>query len=211
MNSSVFDLAIIGGGIVGLAVAWSAALRFPGMRLLIVEKEHRLAAHQTGHNSGVIHSGIYYRPGSMKAEHCVRGRQQLLEFAAEHGIAHDICGKLIIAVDETEQAALVRLYERGIANNVQGLSLIGGSDMRSIEPHCGGIQAIHVPGAGIINYTCVAEKLAEQLTTRHRVSIRTGQRVTAIATRNAVTELRTVPCPISYCLCRAARRPHGSI
>ncbi len=191
MSSSVFDLAVVGGGIVGLATAQSIASRFPNMHILVLEKEHRIAAHQTGHNSGVIHSGIYYKTGSLKAEHCVRGRAQLLAFAATHGITHDICGKLIVATNTREEAALLHLYERGIANGVQGLSLIGKRDIRCIEPHCGGSRAIHVPGAGIISYTRVAEKLAELLTAGRNAHIKTGRRVEAITTRNTITELHT--------------------
>jgi len=139
------DLLIIGAGIVGLATALEFSRRFPGKRLLVVEKEDRVAAHQTGHNSGVIHSGIYYRTGSLKARNCVAGCASMKRFCAEHGIPYEECGKLVVATAPDEVPRLHQLHERGIANGVERLSLLGRDQYRELEPHCEGICALHVP------------------------------------------------------------------
>ena len=159
-------IAIVGGGIVGLATAY--ALR--RLKPVVFEKEPRLAAHQTGHNSGVIHSGIYYRPGSHKARLCVEGARRMVEFCREHGIRHEICGKVIVATEEEELPRLDGLVRRGRENGV-AIERIGPDRLREIEPHCRGIGAIHIPGGGIADYPGVARKLAEF------VEVRTGIRV----------------------------------
>lgn len=158
-----YDLGIIGGGIVGLATAYKYQVQFPEKKIAVFEKEEAIGKHQTGRNSGVIHSGIYYKPGSYKAKNCIQGREQLIDFAQKHNIDHDICGKVIVATDESELPALQRIYERGIANEIEGISIIGPDEIKEIEPNCEGIKAIHVPGAGIINYVQFSEKLAEQI------------------------------------------------
>lgn len=155
------DLLIIGAGIVGLATALEVTRRFPSMRLLIVEKEDRVAAHQTGHNSGVIHSGLYYKPGSLKARNCVAGAESMKRFCQENGVPYEVCGKLVVAVSEDEISRLETLFERGKANGVPGLTMLGWEEFRQIEPHCAGVRAIHVPSTGIVDYTTVSQKYAE--------------------------------------------------
>ena len=135
MGSSHFDLTIIGAGIIGLATAMEMAERYPRVKLLLLEKENQIARHQTGHNSGVIHGGIYYKPGSLKAETCVVGRKALLELCDKNGIAYELCGKVIVATDKEEIPRLEELFRRGTANGVPGLEMIGPERLREIEPH----------------------------------------------------------------------------
>jgi (S)-2-hydroxyglutarate dehydrogenase len=177
--SERFDLTVVGGGIVGLATARALLAERPDLRLVILEKEPRLAAHQTGHNSGVIHSGIYYKPGSHKARLCVEGARLMKEFCAEHAIRVDPIGKVIVATFEDELPRLQALFERGKANGVAGLSLIDRDRLREIEPHAAAIRAIHSPTTAIVDYGEVAQALARDLLTQG-VAIRTGARVTAI-------------------------------
>src|SRR5438874_1996357 len=158
---SEFDLVIVGGGIVGLATALQTLRAKPGLRLALLEKEPTIARHQTGHNSGVIHSGIYYKPGSLKAKNCVSGAARMVEFCREHSIAHEICGKVVVATDESERAGLAELMRRGTANGVPGLVMIGPEQLHEIEPHCTGVEAMYVPGTGIADYPGVALKYAE--------------------------------------------------
>ncbi len=160
-----FDVVVIGGGIVGLASAYKIASNYPKVRLAVLEKEERLAAHQTGHNSGVMHSGLYYRPGSSKAQTCTAGRKELIDFARKHKIPHDICGKIIVATDERELPNMERIFQNGSANGVEGIAKIGPEEIRKIEPNANGIAGIHVPSAGIIDFTAVANKLAELVQT----------------------------------------------
>ncbi len=155
------DLLIIGAGIVGLATALEYTRRFPGKRLLVVEKEDRVAAHQTGHNSGVIHSGLYYKTGSLKARNCVAGCASMKRFCAEHGIPFEECGKLVVATSADEVPRLAQLHERGIANGVPGLHLLDRDEFRELEPYADGIWALHVPSTGIVDYKNVANKYAE--------------------------------------------------
>src|SRR5262245_51627286 len=131
------------------------------MQLAILEKETAIARHQSGHNSGVIHSGIYYKPGSLKAKNCVAGAARMVEFCREHSIPYEICGKVVVATDESERAGLEELRRRGTANGVPGLKMISREELREIEPHCTGIAAMQVPGTGITNYAQVAQKYAE--------------------------------------------------
>lgn len=155
------DVVIIGGGIVGLASAWNILKENPGLKVAILEKEAELAAHQTGHNSGVIHSGIYYKPGSLKAQNCIGGYHMLLDFCREHGIRFDLCGKLIVATDAWELPLLDNLYKRGLENRLDKISMVEQERLKEFEPHMRGIRAIHVPYTGIIDYTDVSLKLAE--------------------------------------------------
>jgi L-2-hydroxyglutarate oxidase len=155
-----FDLAIIGGGIVGLATAYRALERFPGLRLLLLEKEAQLAYHQTGHNSGVLHSGIYYRPGSLKAANCRDGKRAMEQFCAQQEISFDLCGKVIVATSAAELPRLQTLFERGVANGVH-CRKIDRAELLELEPHCAGIEAIHVPEAGIVDYRRVSARLGE--------------------------------------------------
>lgn len=175
-----YDLVIIGGGIVGLSVAMAMTRSFPRLRLLLVEKENGLARHQTGHNSGVIHSGIYYKPGSVKARTCVEGAAAMVAFCREHGIPYRICGKVIVAATADELPRLEDLRQRGEANGISGLRMLTPEELREIEPHCGGVRALHVPGTGITDYVAVSEKYAE-LSTSQGGEIRTGCAVRGVS------------------------------
>jgi (S)-2-hydroxyglutarate dehydrogenase len=159
------DVAVIGGGIVGLATAYQLTQRFPGRRVVVLEKEDGLARHQTGHNSGVLHSGIYYQPGSLKAVNCREGKQAMEAFCAAEGIPFEVCGKVIVAVAETELPALQRIYERGLANGVR-CEMIDKARLAELEPHAAGIRAIYVPETGIVDYRQVSERLAERVRER---------------------------------------------
>ena len=158
--SITYDIAIIGGGIVGLATAMELT-RLNRRSLVVLEAEDHLAAHQTGHNSGVIHSGIYYKPGSLKAQNCVAGRLAMYEFCKDYGIACDNCGKLIVATGPEELPALDRLEQRGKANGLDGLRRLKGEEIKEIEPHAAGIEAIFVPQTGIVDYIGVSETYAD--------------------------------------------------
>ena len=166
MNSSTCDIAVIGAGVVGLSFAMQALDEYPDLRVLILEKENGVARHQTGHNSGVIHSGVYYKPGSLKARLCVEGAREMVEFCARHAIAHEVCGKLIVATTAEEAARLDDLRARGEANGLAGLRLLGPEEMREIEPHVGGVRALAVPSTGITDYALVTEKYAELVAAR---------------------------------------------
>src|SRR5271165_333279 len=155
------DLLVIGAGIVGLATALEATRRLPRMRIVVVEKENRVAAHQTGHNSGVIHSGIYYKTGSLKARNCVAGAASMKRFCQEHGVPFEECGKLVVATTPEEVPRLEQLHQRGIANGVPSLRMLDREQFREIEPHCSGIRALQVPTTGIVDYIVVANKYAE--------------------------------------------------
>jgi len=161
MTDSRFHVIIIGGGVVGLAVGLEITRRFPHLRLLVLEKEDGVARHQSGHNSGVIHSGVYYKPGSLKARLCVSGAAAMVEFCREHGIPHQVCGKVIVATSADELPRLESLRQRGEANGLTGLHLIGPEELREIEPHARGLQALVVPRTGITDYALVCEKYAE--------------------------------------------------
>jgi L-2-hydroxyglutarate oxidase len=161
MTDSRFHVIIIGGGVVGLAVGLEITRRFPHLRLLVLEKEDGVARHQSGHNSGVIHSGVYYKPGSLKARLCVSGAASMVEFCREHGIPHQVCGKVIVATSADELPRLESLRHRGEANGLTGLHLIGAEELREIEPHARGLQALVVPSTGITDYALVCEKYAE--------------------------------------------------
>ncbi|WP_044896557.1 L-2-hydroxyglutarate oxidase [Bacillus alveayuensis] len=156
----MYDFAIVGGGIVGLSTGMALYKRFPNAKVLLLEKEKELAMHQTGHNSGVIHSGIYYKPGSFKAKFARQGSQSMTEFCQTHNIDHDICGKVIVATSKEELPLLENLYKRGIENQLN-IRKIGPEELKELEPHVNGLGAIHVPMAGIVNYKQVSEKFAE--------------------------------------------------
>ncbi len=173
------DIAIIGGGIIGLATALSLTDRYPRARLVLLDKEPKIAAHQTGHNSGVIHSGIYYKPGSLKARLCVEGGRLMKAFCTEHGIHWEPCGKLIVATDDRELGRLQSLHERGQANGLSGLRVLEASEVKGYEPHCRAVRALLVPETGIVDYVQVAGKMGELLMARG-VLIMTGAGVTAI-------------------------------
>jgi len=155
----VYDFAIIGGGIVGLSTGMALVQRFPHARVVVLEKENNWAVHQTGHNSGVIHSGIYYKPGSLKAKFASEGNRSMIEFCETHGIEHEVCGKVIVATEPEELQRLKDLYQRGIANGLK-VREINREELKEIEPHAVGIAALHVPSTGIVNYRKVAETFA---------------------------------------------------
>ena len=156
-----FDIVVIGGGIVGLASAYKIVSSHPNVRVVVLEKEDRLAAHQTGHNSGVIHAGLYYKPGSNKAKTCAEGRKQLAAFAKKHRIPYKICGKIIVATEEKELASLEQTFRNGQENQIEGIKKIGPDQIKEAEPFCAGIAGIRVPCTGVIDFTQVANKLAE--------------------------------------------------
>lgn len=156
------DVAIVGGGIVGLAVGYLFGVRFPDKKVVIIEKESQVGQHQTGHNSGVLHTGIYYKPGSYKAKNCSRGKRLMEQFCQDNGIPFERCGKIIVATQESELKALHMIHERGLANGVR-CSLASEGELKELEPHVRGIKGLRVPDAGIIDYVVVAQKLAEKI------------------------------------------------
>jgi L-2-hydroxyglutarate oxidase len=157
------DLAVVGAGIVGLAVARELSRRHPALTVAVIERERQAGAHQTGHNTGVVHAGIYYAPGSLKAQLCVAGAAAMYEFCAEHGIAHERCGKLIVAADRRELERLDELERRGRANGVPGLRRLGGDEAREIEPKVRGLAALHSPASGVADFPAVARALAGEV------------------------------------------------
>ena len=173
----IYDFIVAGAGIVGLSTAYKLSLEYTDANILVLEKETEVAAHQTGHNSGVIHSGIYYKPGSYKAKNCVDGRHQLVKFCQENNVAHEICGKVIVASDDSELPTLQSIYERGLKNEIEGIRLIDRQELLDIEPYVSGTHAIHVPCTGIVDFKGVCQKLADKLTEcGHSVSFSTPVR-----------------------------------
>jgi len=156
-----YDVIVIGGGAVGLATALQLTSRNSRLKVIVIEKENAVANHQTGNNSNVIHSGIYYKPGSLKARNCIHGYNLLLNFCRQHDIPHNICGKVIVATDEKELPLLKNIYDRGLQNGLQNLKMLNASELKEYEPHVAGIAGIHVPQTGIVDYRVVAEKYAE--------------------------------------------------
>ena len=183
------DIAIVGGGIVGMATAYSITQRFPSQRLIILEKESRLGAHQTSRNSGVLHSGIYYRPGSLRATNCREGRRRMVEFCEREGIPYEVCGKVIVAVDESEVPRLENIFERGQANEVR-CEMIGPERLAELEPHAAGVRAIHVPDAGIVDYGAVCKRLG-QLVQEAGAEIVLSAKLTGVERRPDGLVLRT--------------------
>ena len=163
MNNNNFDVAIIGGGIVGLATAYKLQIYSPKLKIVVLEKEKELAFHQTGRNSGVIHSGLYYKPGSFKAKNCVEGRKQLVDFALKNSVEHDVCGKIVLAVNEKESAYLIKLKKNGEVNGLKGMVIMSPNEFHKIEPYAVGVSALWVPESGIINYKQTVQKFAEKI------------------------------------------------
>ena len=188
-------IAIIGGGIVGLATGLELTRRFPGIALSIIEKEPAVARHQTSHNSGVIHSGIYYKPGSLKALLCVEGAKAMVNFCQQNEIPYEICGKVIVATSDDELPRLKELYLRGQGNRLEGLRMLHAGEIREIEPHAAGIQGIHVPSTGIVNYSRVAQKYAELITAAGG-TIRLSHEVTGLKRNGGSTIVETTQGPV---------------
>lgn len=182
MPSDEYDLIVIGGGIVGLATAYQYARRLHDHRVLVLEKEAAIAQHQTGRNSGVLHSGIYYKPGSLKAKNCRDGKRAMEAFCQEEQIPYELCGKVIVAVDEQDQSALDKLYERGQANGVT-CKMIGKEQLAELEPHARGVAAIHVPETGIVDYVAVCNRLRDKLV-RSGGAVVTGAAMTGLRKQN---------------------------
>jgi L-2-hydroxyglutarate oxidase len=161
LENEIFDIAIIGGGIVGAATFYQLQKHYPSLKIILLEKESHLAAHQTGNNSGVMHSGLYYKPGSLKAKNCVEGRKVLVKFAEENNIPHDVCGKIVVAADESELPYLEKIFATGLQNGIEGIEKINASQIKEHEPFCVGIAGIWVPCTGIIDYVKATDKMVE--------------------------------------------------
>jgi L-2-hydroxyglutarate oxidase LhgO len=184
------DICIIGAGIVGLATALALSERFPGRTICVVEKEPRVGAHQTGHNSGVVHAGIYYKPGSFKARLCVEGARLLREFCEARGVRYESCGKVIVATNDAEVPRLLALHDRGVANGAEGLKLVGAGQLREIEPHARAVRALLSPKTAIVDYAEVARAMAAEIE-RRGVDVTTGAKVLGIARVNGRLVIET--------------------
>ena len=181
MTGGTCDLAVVGGGILGLAVARELKSRRPGLTVTVVEAEPDLAVHQTGHNSGVVHAGIYYAPGSLKARLCVEGAREMYAFCERRGVSHERCGKLIVARTAAEVPALDELERRGRANGVPGLRRLDAAGIQEVEPHCRGVAGLHSPDTGIVEYAAVARAIAGELR-EQGVEVATATPVTGVRT-----------------------------
>lgn len=190
MTDQRFDIIVVGGGIVGLSTALHLTRQFPKLRLLLAEKEDGVGRHQSGHNSGVIHSGIYYKPGSLKARLCVEGAAAMVQFCREQGIPHEICGKVIVAITDEEVPRLKSLMERGITNGLQGLKMLDRSEVLEIEPNIAGVAWLRVPSTGITDYATVCAKYAE-LISGQGGSVSTKTAVTSIVQSNGEMVVET--------------------
>ncbi len=176
---SKYDAVIVGGGIVGLATALQLLKARSDIKVLVIEKEDRVAKHQTGNNSGVIHSGLYYKPGSLKATNCIRGYHLLVDFCREHGVPFELCGKIVVATDEAERPLLNTLYERGVQNGLTGMKRLRKEELKEYEPHVAGLEGIFVPQTGIVDFGLVAAKYAGVIV-KAGGEIRLGEKVTAV-------------------------------
>lgn len=192
MERPTFDIAIVGGGIVGAATFYRLQQRFPSKKLVLIEKEKSLAAHQTGNNSGVIHSGLYYKPCSKKALNCVQGRKDLVAFCKENNVAHDVCGKVVVATHEHELANLNRIFEIGKQNGIEGIEKISGEQVKEIEPYCESIAGIRVPVTGIVDYVAATQKMIEVAQGINPESeVRLNHELTGVEQSNTTTTLVT--------------------
>ena len=194
-----YDVVIVGGGIVGAATLYQLQQRYPDRTMLLIEKEAGLADHQTGNNSGVIHSGLYYPPGSLKAKNCVEGRRALVRFAQEHNIPHEVCGKVVVAVEDSELPMLEKIHGIGQQNEIEGLERINADQLREIEPHCKGIDALWVPCTGIIDYRAATKKMVELALGQQPASaLRLGEEVTSFERDGEETVVHTNKAPAGY-------------
>ncbi|MDB3907618.1 FAD-dependent oxidoreductase, partial [Crocinitomicaceae bacterium] len=156
-----YDIAIIGGGIVGAATLYKLQQKHPDKKIVLFEKEALVADHQTGHNSGVIHSGLYYTPGSLKAQNCIKGRKELVKFCAEHGVDHDVCGKVVVATDEAELPYMDKIFETGLKNEIEGIKKLTAEEVKEHEPFVESIGGIWVPVTGIVDFRGMTAKMVE--------------------------------------------------
>ncbi|MDZ7934774.1 MAG: L-2-hydroxyglutarate oxidase [Emticicia sp.] len=186
----MYDVTVIGGGIVGLATALRIKEQNPSLKLLIIEKEDVVAKHQTGHNSGVIHSGLYYKPGSLKATNCIKGYDMLLDFCQKEDIKYDLCGKIVVATQPEQISILDGLFERGKQNGLDGFKMLNAEQIKEYEPHVKGLKAFFVPQTGIIDYTDVCKKYLAK-TQKLGGEIAFNEKVESIATRNGVSVVKT--------------------
>ncbi|MFM8912202.1 MAG: L-2-hydroxyglutarate oxidase [Flammeovirgaceae bacterium] len=201
-----YSVIVVGGGIVGLATALQLIKRKPSLKILVLEKENELAKHQTGNNSGVIHSGIYYKPGSLKATNCINGYHQLIAFCQENNIPFELCGKVIVATSEEEKPLLQNVFVRGQQNGLQNLRKISASEIKEIEPHVNGLEGIFVPQTGIVDYKLVAEKYGELLQSQgvaihlneRVVNIQPGQTTTVVTEKTTYTTDLVINCAGLY-------------
>jgi L-2-hydroxyglutarate oxidase len=193
------DIVVVGGGIVGLSTALKIKEKQPALSVVVLEKESGISSHQTGNNSGVIHSGIYYKPGSLKAENCIRGYHMLLEFCNENDIPVERCGKVIVATKESEIGQLEKVYQRGVDNGLAGLKYLTEAEIKEIEPHCSGIKGIFVPQTGIVNYKLVSEKIADKFT-QLGGQVLTSHKVTGVEAQpgrvEVITKNKTFVCKL---------------
>lgn len=188
----IYDIAIIGGGIIGAATAYKIQEHNPSLNIILFEKEDKLADHQTGNNSGVIHSGLYYKPGSYKAKNCLAGRHALVKFAEDYNVAHDICGKVIVATQESELPHLDKIYKHGMENKTEGIRYVNSDEIKEIEPFVEGIKGIHVPVTGIIDYRMATERMTELTVAKNANSvIKLGYEVTNVEEGGTVTKIHT--------------------
>jgi (S)-2-hydroxyglutarate dehydrogenase len=185
-----YDVIIIGGGIVGLATALNIKIAKPNTRILLIEKENQLAAHQTGHNSGVIHSGLYYKPGSLKAINCINGYDILLDFCNKNEVKYELCGKIVVATHQDQISMLEGLFQRGIENGLKGLEKLNAEQIKEIEPHVNGLQGIKVPQTGIIDYVAVSLKYAENIKNLGG-EINLNEKVVSVSSLNGVSTVVT--------------------
>ncbi len=177
-----YDIAIVGGGIVGGATLYKLQTKYPHLKIVLIEKEEKLADHQTGHNSGVIHSGLYYKPGSLKAKNCIEGRHELVAFAKEHNIAHDVCGKVVVATDESELPFMEKIYNIGLENKIEGLKKLTGEQVKEHEPYVEAIAGLLVPCTGIIDFVGATNKMVElALKTQKDSKLLLGNTVLSVA------------------------------
>lgn len=191
----MFDVTVIGGGIVGLATALQIQKQNPSLKILLIEKEKELARHQTGNNSGVIHSGLYYKPGSLKATNCIRGYHLLLDFCKENEIPYELCGKIVVATEEKELPLLQNLFDRGKQNGLEGFKKLSKDELKEYEPHVTGLEGFFVPQTGIVDYTKVALKYGEILQ-KNGATIKLGERVNDI--KNAGNQLDVITDQSNY-------------
>ncbi|MFD2726164.1 L-2-hydroxyglutarate oxidase [Hyunsoonleella rubra] len=192
MDSFLYDITIVGGGIVGVATAYKIQQKYPNLKLLLIEKENGLATHQTGNNSGVIHSGLYYKPGSLKARLCADGRRQLVNFAKKHGVAHDVCGKVVVATGKSELPYLDKIFNNGLQNQIEGIEKINANQVNDIEPFVKSIGGIWVPCTGIIDFKGATKALADLVIAKQPGSkIVLGEEVKAFEHQTKTTSVIT--------------------